>query len=91
MASPSGIEAVSVDLRTGSVLVYYRADRLLEADVLAYAESLLALLASHRERIQDLHREDWKRIGPKLQQFIAEATDHKLRLKDRQIPEDVWQ
>ena len=88
---PAGIEAVSVDVRSGSILIRYHGDRLLEPDVLGYVESLLHLVAAHRHRIKDLHREDWERVGPKLKAVIAAATDQQLRVQAIEIPDDVWE
>jgi hypothetical protein len=91
LALPSGIESVSLDTRSGSILIGYRPDRLLDSDILGYIESLLVLMVAHRHRIQELHREDWKRVGPKLTRVIAEATGPQLRLEHVEIPDDVWQ
>ncbi len=88
---PAGIEAVSIDARTGSILIRYQADRLLDTDILGYVDSLLGLMVAHWDRIKDLHRADWERIGPKLKRIIMEATDHKSKLSPIEIPEDVWQ
>jgi len=91
LALPAGIESVSVDARTGSVLLCYRPDQLLDTDVLAYVDSLLDLMVTHHKRIAGLHRADWKRIGPTLKHVIAEATGQKPELQQIEIPEDVWQ
>lgn len=91
LALSRGLEEVSVDARTGSILIHYRPDQLLETDILAYVDSLLGLMVKHREHILKLRREDWKRIGPRLKKAIGDATDQKLRLQQIEIPEDVWQ
>jgi len=91
LALSEGLEEVSVDARSGSILIHYRPEVILEADILAYVDSLLVLMVKYRDHILKLHREDWERIGPKLKQIIAEATDDKLRLQQIEIPEDVWQ
>ncbi len=91
LALLNGLEAVSVDARSGSILIHYRPDLLLETDVTAYVGSLLDLMVAHRDHILKLNREDWKRVGPKLKQMIVDATDPKLRLQQIEIPEDVWQ
>jgi hypothetical protein len=90
LALPDGIDSVSVDARTGSILLCYRPDELLDTDILAYVNSLLDLMVTHRRRMMSLHRADWKRIGPQLKQIITDATNKRLELQHIEIPEDVW-
>ena len=89
---PQGIREVSVDGRSGSVLIHYKTEHLSESEIMDYMSALGRLIKTHWRHLQGLDRKQWDRLAPKIKRLLDEATDHRLILRDDiEIPDDVWE
>ena len=91
LAAPVGIERVRGDRHTGSLLIEYAPDKLLEAEILDYLRDLLELLRRHRHQLENLDRERALRVAEKLTAWLRAQTRTRPTIDPTaRIPDELW-
>ena len=91
LGNPAEIQTVEVNLTTGSVLIRYHADRLTEAELLAFLKAVNRLVLRHWDRLAAVPPAELSRVLWRLVPVISAATGRGLALNERiEIPENVW-
>ena len=91
LSTPDEIDDVSPCIVTGNVLIRYEAERLSQADLMAFLSSVLKIVIAHRDdwpKAQTLERDALER---RLCDWLRGSLSHRLHLDSRlRIPADVF-
>jgi hypothetical protein len=91
LGSPAEIQAVEVNLTTGSVLIRYHADQLTETELLAFLRAVNRLALQHWDRLAATPPAELPHVLRRLVRAIRAGTRHRLVLDEKlEIAEDVW-
>lgn len=91
LLTPAAIEAVDVNLRTGSALIRYDAARITERDLLAFLHSLNRFVVRHWERLASTPTAQLSRVLARLQRVAKTAISRRPLLDEAvEVPDDVW-
>jgi len=91
LAAPAEIEAVEVNVRTGSVLIRYRTAVLGEYELLAFIRSVNRLVLRHWDRLAAVRPDALPEVLERLLEVVRGAVRHRLVLDERiEVPQDVW-
>ena len=92
LATPDEITDVSACITTGNVLVRYDAERLSEADLMAFLTSVVKIVIAHRQDWQTVRAEDLARLERRLRDWLSGSLSHRLYLDSGlRIPADVFE
>ena len=90
LATPDEIVDVSPCVVTGNVLIRYDAERLSEADLMAFLSSVLRIVIAHRTDWPKARTADLPGLERRLCDWLRGALSHRLHLDSRlRIPADV--
>jgi hypothetical protein len=91
LSIPKGIEGISADSRSGSVLIRYQTEHLSESEIIGYIKSINTLIKTYWSQLNGLEPETWNHIALELKDHLAKATNNHLILKTEiEFSEDVW-
>ena len=90
LTTPDEISDVSACATTGNVLIRYDAERLSEAELMAFLSSILRIFISHRADWPKARTTDSVDLERRLSDWLRGSLSHRLHLDSRlRIPADV--
>ncbi|UCH83519.1 MAG: hypothetical protein JSW50_13830 [Candidatus Latescibacterota bacterium] len=88
---PTGVAAVDIDQRSGSVLVGYDLDRTSEDDILAFLGGVMSLVRKHWREFAEVADSDIDALADRLEEWLRGVSHSQAFFRHKlTIPDDIW-